>query len=320
MLIIRQKAQSLQTTLLRALVVTAFACVAGVGPTVALAQGDPSKVLRVVFPTAETGFDPQASNDLFSNHINRALFDAPYTYDFLARPHKIIPNTAVALPNISADGLTWTIKIKPGIYFADDAVFKGQKRELTAADYVFSWKRVVDPRMRSPVLQTFDGKFAGADALLAKAKETGKLDYDAPLEGLQALDRYTLRIQLTRPAYDLLPELTTIPAAAVAREVIEVYGDTSGWAMANPVGTGPYRLKEWRRAQKIVLEANPSYREVRFPDSNDPADRAIVARSKGKKLPLIGRIEVSIIEESQPRLLAFEKGDVDYVTLPGDLV
>lgn len=305
---------------MRPFVVAAFALVAAAGSTTVQAQADPNKVLRVVFSIAETGFDPQASSDIFSNHLNRAMFDAPYTYDFLARPHKLIPNTAVALPDISADGLTWTIKIKPGVYFTDDPVFKGQKRELTAADYVFSWKRVIDPRMRSPVLQTFDGKFAGADVMMAKARETGRFDYDAPLEGLQALDRYTLRIKLTRPSYDLLPELTTVPAAAVAREVIEAYGDASGWAMANPVGTGPYRLKEWRRGQKIVLEANPGYRDVRFPDSKDPADRVIVARLKGKKLPLISRIEVSIIEESQPRLFAFEKGDLDYITLPGDLV
>ena len=90
--------------------------------------------------------------------------------------------------------------------------------------------------------------------------------------------------------------------------------------MQNPVGTGPYRLKDWRRGQKIVLEANPGFRDVTFPDSKDPADREIVARMKGVKLPRIGRIEITIIEESQPRLLAFEKGDLDYVTVPGDLV
>ena len=83
--------------------------------------------------------------------------------------------------------------------------------------------------------------------------------------------------------------------------------------MANPVGTGPYRLKEWRRGQKIVLEANPGFRDERYPDSSDPADRAIVAKLRGKKLPLIGRVEISIIEEANPRLLAFEKGDLDYV-------
>ena len=286
----------------------------------AFAQADPSKVLRVVFPAAETGFDPQASSDVYSNHVIRAIFDAPYRYDHLARPYRIVPNTAVALPEISADGLAWTIRIKPGITFADDAAFKRQKRELTAADYVYSWKRVIDPKVRSPNLQAFDGLFVGADAAVAKAKETGRFDYDAPLEGLQAVDRHTIGIRLTRPAYDLLADLTTTPAMAVAREVIDAYGDPSTWAMANPVGTGPYRLAEWRRGQKIVLEANPGYREVHYPDSSDPADRAIVTHFKGKRLPLIGRIEIFVIEESNPRLLTFEKGGLDYLTVPADLV
>ena len=290
------------------------------GAKLACAQADPNKVLRVTFPVAETGFDPQASNDLYSNHINRAMFEAPYRYDHLARPYKIVPNTAAALPEISADGLNWTIRIRPGIHFAYDPAFKGQKRELTAADYVYSWKRVLDPKTRSPNLQQLDGKFVGADAMVAKAKQTGKFDYDAPLEGLSAPDRYTIRIKLTGPSYDLLSNLTDVPSMAVAREVIEAYGDGSGWAMANPVGTGPYRIKDWRRGQKIVLEANPGYREVLYPESQDPADRAVMARLKGRKIPLIGRVEINIIEEGNPRLLAFEKGQFDYVTVPADLV
>jgi len=289
-------------------------------PSPTAAQADPNKVLRVAFPVAETGFDPQATNDLYSAFVERAIFDSPYTYDYLARPFKLVPNTAVALPEISADGRTWTFRIKPGIYFNDDPAFKGQKRELTAADYIYSWKRVLDPKVRSQNLQTFDDLFEGSDAAIARAKETGKFDYDAPMEGLLALDRSTIRIRLKRPSYDLLSNLTTTAAAAVARDVIDAYGDASTWAMQNPVGTGPYRLKEWRRGQKIVLEANPGFRDVTFPDSSDPADREIVAKMKGKKLPRIGRVEITIIEESQPRLLAFEKGDLDYVEVPNDLV
>ena len=281
---------------------------------------DPGKVLRVSFPIAETGFDPQASSDLYSNHVNRAVFETLFRYDFLARPHKIIPNTAAAMPETSADGKTWTFKIKPGIYFADDPVFKGGKRELTAADYVFAWKRTFDPRMRSPQLEFLDGKLVGMAALLAKAKETGKLDYDAPLEGLQAIDKYTVRVKLNYPWYDIVANLTGTGTAAVAREVIEAYGDASGWAMANPVGTGPYRLKDWRRGQKIVLEANPGYRDVRYPESSNPADRALMAKLRGKRVPLIGRIEISIMEEGNPRLQAFEKGDLDYLELPVELV
>ena len=161
------------------------------------------------------------------------------------------------MPEISADGKTWTIKVKPGIYFADDAAFKGKKRELTAADYVYSWKRLLDPKVLSTSADIFDETVVGVAAAVAAAKKTGKFDYDAPLEGLQAIDRHTIRVKLLRPDYDLLTALTSVATAAVAREVVEAYADPGNRVMANPVGTGPYLLKEWRRGQKITLEANP---------------------------------------------------------------
>src|SRR5207302_8053662 len=112
--------------------------------------------------------------------------------------------------------------------------------------------------------------------------------------------------------------MTQSPMAAVAREVIEVHGDPSRWAMANPVGTGPYLLKSWRLGAQIVLEANPNYRDEVFPDSNDPAHKELVAKMRGKKLPIIGRIEISIIEESNPPILGFNSGAIDYVNVPSD--
>ena len=286
----------------------------------AAAAEDLNKTLHVAFPIAETGFDPQAAGDAYSNYVNRVIFDPLYIYDYVARPFKIVPNTAAALPEISADGKTWTIRVKPGIYFADDPVFKGRKRELVAADYVFSWKRLLDPRMRAISNQVFDGRLVGAEAVVAAAMASGKFDYGAPIEGLQAIDRYTIRIKLNYPAYALLSDLTTAATGAVAREVIEAYGDASGWAMANPVGTGPYRLKEWRRGQKIVLEANPGYRHVVFPASSDPADGAIMASMRGKKLPQIERIEIAIIEETNPRLLAFRREELDFLAVLPDLI
>jgi len=282
--------------------------------------GDPAKTLRVTFPVAETGFDPQATSDYYSSHVERAIFDPLYEFDYLARPYKIIPNTAVAMPDISADGRVWKIRVRPGIYFNDDPAFKGKKRELVAEDYVYSMKRLLDPKVRAPMLWFIDGKIDGSDGVIARAKETGRLDYDAAISGLKALDRYTLQITLKEPDYILQAYLTQMPMAAVAREVIETYGDASGWAMANPVGTGAFRLREWRRGQKIVLEANPHYREEYYPDSADPEDRERVAKMKGKRLPQVGRVEVSIIEESNPQLLAFANGELDYVNVPADLV
>ena len=296
-----------------------FAALVATALSLGATAADMSKTLRVSFPVAETGFDPAPAGDIYSAYVNRAIFDPPYKYDYLARPYRIVPNTAMGMPDVTPDGKTWTIKIKPGIYFADDPAFNGKKRELVAADYVYSWKRIIDPKMRSNNIQVFDGKIVGADAVVSHAKETGKFDYDAPMEGLQAADRYTIRLKLNFPSYELMADLTTSPCAAVAREVIEKYGDENGWTMANPVGTGPYRLKEWRRGQKIVLEANPGYRDETFPESSAPEDRPLMAKMRGKKLPIIGRIEISIIEESNPRLLAFQNGELDYLTVPADL-
>ena len=284
---------------------------------------DPGKVLRTAIVIAETGFDPQAAQDLYSNTINSAMFDAPYEYDYLTRPHKIVPRTAESLPQISPDGLTWTIRIKKGVYFADDPVFKGRKRELTAHDYVYAIKRLVDPKVRSPNAFLVRDRLAGLDRALEEAKGSGKLDYDKEIEGVRAVDRYTLQLKLVEPDYAFLPRLTATQFAAVAREVIEAYGDSSGWAMANPVGTGPFKLKEWRRAQRIVLEANPNYREETFPalPANADADaKAAYAAMKGKRLPQVGRVEVAVIEESNPRLLAINGNELDLVDVPRDLV
>jgi ABC-type transport system substrate-binding protein len=284
---------------------------------------DPNKVLRTAIILAETGFDPQASQDLYSNAINSVVFDALYEYDYLARPHRVVPRAAEALPVVSPDGLTWTIKVKKGVYFADDPVFAGKKRELTAHDFVYAIKRLIDPKVRSPNIFLVRDRLAGVAKAIEEAKPAGKLDYDKELEGARALDRYTLQIKLAEPDYAFLSRLTATQTAAVAREVIEKYGDASGWAMANPVGTGAYKLKEWRRGQRIVLEANGNYREEFFPALPPNADaeaRAAHAAMKGKRLPQIGRVEVSVIEESNPRLLAFNSNELDLVDVPRDLV
>jgi ABC-type transport system substrate-binding protein len=296
----------------------AAACFAAVSTVVRpAAAADMNKTLRVAFQVAETGFDPQAVSDLYSEFVNRHVFDALYYYDYLARPYKLVPNTAAGMPEISPDGLTWTIRIRKGIYFAPDPAFNGQKRELTANDYIYAWKRLLDPKVRSPYLFYVEDKFVGANAVVEQAKQTGRFDYDAKIEGLAAIDRYTIRFRLTSPDFVLAHNLTQTPMAAVAREVIEKYGaPENGWTMSNPVGTGPYFLKEWKRANKIVLEANPNFRDEVFPESADPANREIVAKMKGKKLPAIGRVEISIIEEDNPRLLAFDSGQSDYEKLP----
>lgn len=267
---------------------------------------DQNKVFRYAFPVAESSLDPQRISDLYSNILNSAMFDPPLKYDYLARPLKLKPNTLASMPEISPDGLTYTLRVKPGIYFADDPVFKGQKRELVAEDYVYTIKRVMDPKLAAPLLSEIEGIILGSDEALAKARKANRLDYDAPIEGLRTLDRYTWQIKLTKPYYVFIYQLADCRVScAVAREVVEHYGDDIG---SHPVGTGPYRLAFWKRSSKLVFEANPGFREEHFdgePAADDAAGQAILATQKGKRLPLVGRVEVYIIEETQPRWLAF---------------
>ena len=168
-----------------------------------LAAPDMTKVIREVFPVAETGFDPAAAHDLYSATVMQGLFETLYTYDYLARPAKVVPLTADGMPQIADEGKTWTGKLKKGIRFVDDPVFGGKPRELTADDYVYSFKRLIDPKIRSPWAFLVENKFVGLDDLAAKAKEGGKFDYDAKIPGIEAVDRYTIRFRLTATDYNL---------------------------------------------------------------------------------------------------------------------
>ncbi|MEO8677140.1 MAG: ABC transporter substrate-binding protein [Casimicrobiaceae bacterium] len=301
---------------MRGLCVVAIAILAFTG-TAAAAAADPNKVLRMASNDL-TSLDPQQGTDLLSTRVATQIFEALYQFDYLAEPAKVIPNTAEAMPVITDGGKTWTIKLQKGIHFADDPVFKGKKRELTAQDYVYSIERSLDPNLRVGGDASFTDLIVGARPVVDAARKPGaRFDYDAPIEGLRAIDRYTLRIKLANPDYTVLERLAGLPAMAVAREAVEAAGDD---VMSRPVGTGPYKLKEWKKAARVVLEANPDYRPIRFPESSEPRHRRLVEAMRGKTLPQIGRIEISIIEEAQPQLLEFMQGSLDLLSITGEQV
>ena len=280
----------------------------------ASAQPDPNKIMRYAFEIAETGFDPAQTSDWYSSLVNEQMFDTPLTYDYLARPLKLKPNVLESMPDISADGKTYTLRVKKGINFADDPAFAGKKRELIAADIAYSMKRLFDPKTKSPNQYLLEGLIVGMDAFAKKQAANGKFDYDAPVEGFQLLDRYTLKIHLTQSNFNFLYRLASLNASAImAREVVETYGND---IMAHPVGTGPFRLGYWKRSSKIVLEPNPNFREEYFaaePADDDAEANAIYAKLKGRRLPMLGRIEFSVLEEDQPRWLAFLNEEHDMI-------
>jgi len=280
------------------------------------------KVLRYAFRVAETGFDPPQITDLYSRIVTSGIFDAPLQFEYLARPYKLRTNTAAEMPEVSADYKTFTFRIKPGIYFSDDPAFGGKKRELVAADYIYSIKRHYDPRWKSGNLYILENAgILGLSELRKELVKAGKpFDYDRPVEGLKLLDRYSFQVRLAVGDPRLLYNFADGSfLGAVAREVVEFYGDK---IMEHPVGTNAWRLAEWRRSSRIVLEKNPNYREVYYDEQPPESDARLVAaasRFKGRRLPMIDRVEIAIIEENQPRWLSFLNAEADMVDeVPAD--
>jgi ABC-type transport system substrate-binding protein len=263
------------------------------------------KVLHMFLSTSEAGLDPALGSDLATLSLLENLFDPLLRYDYLARPLKLQGNTATGLPEVSSDGLSYTFRIRPGIHFTPDPAFKGKKREVTAQDYVYSITRLYDPALKSPWAFMFEGKLLGDAALRDKYKA------DTPIPGLQALDRYTLRIRLAEPDNNFLFYMATPATGVVAREVIEAY---PGQAGNHPVGTGPFLLGDWKHSDRIVLLKNPDSSAVfHAAPGTTPEDKAIAAALEGKTLPRVDRVEVKIAEEFQGRMLGFLNGEYDYL-------
>lgn len=276
----------------------------------------PEKVLRYAFEVAETGFDPAQISDIYSRTVTENIFDALYRYDYLARPAKVVPNVAQGMPVITDDFKTFTVKIRPNVYFADDPAFGGEKRELTAHDFVYSFKRIFDPKTKSQTYPDLEElKFLGMDALRRDAEKPGaSFNYDSEVEGLRALDRYTIQFKMQESQPRFMYTLSEPSIwGAVAREVVEKYGDK---IMEHPVGTGPFKLDQWTRSSKITFVKNPNFRDERYeayPPADDSQSQAIYRQMKGKRIPIVDRVEISVIEEVQPRWLSFLGNEHDFL-------
>ncbi|MYM75356.1 heme-binding protein [Duganella sp. FT134W] len=254
-----------------AVLALAVTAVTAVAPANAGAHAE-QKVLHAFLSTGETALDPAVASDVASLSLLENLFDPLMRYDYLARPVKLIPNTAAAMPELSDGGKTYTFHLRQDVYFTPDAAFHGVHRQATADDYVYSLKRLHDPALKSPWLYLFDG-----------------------VAGIEAVDKFTLRIRLKAPDPNFLFYLAMPATSVVAREVVQAYGAQAG---NHPIGTGPFKIGSWQRSDQIVLLANRDFRPTEF---------------QGQRLPILDRIDIKIVEEYQSRVLGFLNGEFDFL-------
>lgn len=275
--------------------------------------GNGFTVYRHAMDGAPTNLDPAQAANIYANFFAVNLYDTLYRYKYLARPYALEPNLAEELPQVSADGLIYTIRIKPGVQFIDDPAFEeGRGRAVTAEDFVFSIKRHFDPEVRSLGAWLWAGKIVGMDEWKAQGA-----DYDQAVPGLRALDDRTIQIQLIQPFPQLTHTLTQGFSAIIPREAVERYGPELS---LHPVGSGPYRLGSFDSARAVLLR-NARFREEPFSlarEGYNPERQSGLGLEKleGRVPPFTDRIEVEFIAEDAARWNAFLAGELDFIKAP----
>lgn len=273
------------------------------------------RVINVTAPSDIKGFDPMMASDVGSAAQVAKIYEGLLTYHWLKLPFELIPNLAEEMPSISKDGMTYTFKIRKGVFFQDDAAFPGGKgRELEAADFVYSIKRHADAKNQSTGWWLFDGKIKGLNDWRSKNEKLPAANYDEVVEGLKAVDKYTLQFQLAKVFPQFLYALAMPFSYVVAKEVVAKYGAEF---INHPVGTGPYVLPVFDQGKRLVFTKNPTFREKFYPTEASPEFKHMLADA-GKKVPLVDKIVVDVLVESQPAWLKFNKGETDYLYIPKD--
>mgnify|MGYP001627394734 CR=1 FL=1 len=292
-----------------ALLLTAFGC--------SREQNFDEKVLNLISPAEIKGFDPIYAADLYASNEISKVYEGLLEFHYLKRPYELTPNLVEAMPEVSKDGLTYTFKLKRGIMFHDSKAFaNGKGREMKASDVVYSIRRLADPKLQSTGWWLLDGKIAGLNEWRDKYASAEKVNYDEPVAGLVATDDYTVQFKLVQPFPQFLYALAMPFTFVVAKEVVETFGPEF---QNNPVGTGPFVLPYFNNSNRIVYTKNPAFREKFFPTEGEEGDEAKgLLADAGKRLPLVDKIIVNIMKESQPQWLNFQKGLADIMSVPKD--
>lgn len=178
---------------------------------------------------------------------------------------------------ISEDGLTYTFALRNDVYFHNDSCFADKKgRRVVASDVVFSLTRITDNKVASPGAWIFNGKVAAAEPFVA-------------------VNDSTFQVKLSKPFPPLLGILSMQYCSVIPAEALTLYG--SGFR-AHPVGTGPFKFKNWKEGNALVMLKNENY----FEELN------------GKKLPFIDGIKVSFIDNKKTEFLSFKQKELDFIS------
>ncbi len=279
------------------------------------------KSINAYIPNKMKGFDPSQMTDLYTTTVAGNIMEPLFEYKYLTDTYQLKGCIAKEIPTVESDGLTYVIELKKGVklYDPEGQVFPDKVgRDVTAHDYVYTIKRLADPAVNSGGWWLYDGVIAGLNEWRAASKDSGNADYSQEIEGIKALDDYTLQVKLTKEYPQFLYTFAMSFTFATIKEVVDYYGED--W-VNHPVGTGPYYYDHERSiiGNQRVLVKNPEYRDVKYPsEAGKIAKEKGITGDAGKKLPFVDEIVYYIIEESTTGWLKMMNGELDAYSIPKD--
>ena len=249
--------------------------------------------------------DPVDSVTVCASRCIALVYETLLEYDYTARPYRLKPNLATALPVISDDGRTYTFTIDTNEIFMADPCFgrtpsgAPKSRAVTAEDFVYSFKRLADAKTPSSGYWLLEGSVEGIDAFHTASRSKAPTDYSIPVPGLSAPAPDTFVIRLRKPSPVFTWFLAMPYLSAVPHEAVETYGDDF---REHPVGTGPYRLAKWRRNYSLRFARREEWRGWRTPE---------VLRDREQGLVPFDELLFPLMDDASTQWLAFLAGELD---------
>lgn len=240
-------------------------------PFSASAQDTPAKGgdIVVTYKDDITTLDPAIGYDWVNWSMIKSLYSRLMDYE--PGTANLVPSLAESF-DVSADGLTYTFKLRPGVKFSNG-------RAVVASDVKYSIERAVNPKTQGPGAGFF-GAINGFDAVSGGTSET--------LSGIETPDDMTVVFKLSRPDATFLHVLAINFASVVPKEAVEAAAGDFG---KKPVGSGTFILKDWTIGQRLVFDRNPDY--------------------FNKDLPYIDKVTVEVGQEPLVALLRLQQGEID---------
>lgn len=247
------------------------------------------QILRVNLAGEPAQIDPNRASWASERTIILQVFDGllGFNQDLSLRADVASQIPTTSNGGISADGKTYTFKLRNNVTWSD-------KTKVTAKDFVYSIKRMLDPALAGDYA-SFYYVIAGAEAYNGStSKDAAALQKLKDAVGVKAVDDYQLQITLAQPLPTFLQLMALWPTYPVRQDVIEKYGDK--WTEAgNYIGNGAFTLKEWVHQDHITLVANPNY--------------------WGEK-PKLTQIDIKMITDANAALAAYKNNELDITAVP----